>query len=289
MLSIANLLLRGITPVTVGCFCLGYVSAQGSAIDSSGENTTSLHERFWINAGLFRPHISTTLRLDYQDGSQLGTSINLEDDLGMEDSLSQGAAQAGLYLSNRLFVSLEYFQLNRRHTRTLEKDIQWGEEEFHVGATVGAFFDFELYRLAVGYDFFQNENSYFGVVLGAHMIDTAVGIGLKLDGVGQARIDTDASSGGFLPIPNIGLYYIYSPNARWRIVSRLDWFGLSIGEWDGELWSAGLTLRYYLTNNFFLGVGGEYFRIDVNYTRADWHGALELEYYGPFIQVGCRF
>jgi len=282
-------LLRGLAPVVTCLCCLNLALGRETEEQFIRENPNSLHERFWLNAGIFRPYISTTLRLDLQGGMQLGTTINLEEDLGIKDSVSQGAAQAGLYLSKRLFVSLEFFQLNREHVQTLEKDIQWGDEAFHIGATVGAFFDFELYRLAFGYDLVQGEKSYFGFVLGTHMIDTAVGIGIQLDGVGRVHIDTDASSGGFLPIPNIGFYYVYVPSARWRMVSRLDWFGLSIGEWDGKLWSGGLALRYYLNNNFYLGAGGEYFRIDVNYANSKWHGELDLEYYGPFVQIGCRF
>jgi hypothetical protein len=245
--------------------------------------------RGWVSVGFFYPWISSEVRLD-NDISGDGTDISLEDDLGLKDTLTQFSLEAGYYITPRLRVTAEFFELNRRSSKTITRDINWGDEQFEVGMTVGTFFNVEVYRIAIGYDLVRNEKTLLGLAVGTHALDASIGIGLLLEAEGNnAGLEKDASSGGLFPIPNIGGYWLHQISDRWLMNARLDWFGISVGEWDGDLLSASIGVRYYFNENWSAGLAAEYFNLKIDYNQTNWRGAAKLEYYGPKVQLSYSF
>jgi hypothetical protein len=144
----------------------------------------------------------------------------------------------------------------------------------------------------VGYDFYQRENRFMGFTLGAHLLDATTGISAAffIDGTpvtGDNR--RDASTGGLIPVPNLGFYGSYLLGNKWRLDGRIDWFGISVGEWDGTLVTADLQFVYLINESWRVGAGIQYFTIDVTYTTDQWLGALDYQYFGPRLEVGFAF
>jgi hypothetical protein len=260
-------------------------------VPAATESLAKSHYRYWFTGGLFYPILDTSAQLNGSN-SEIGTKVDLENDLGYEDSLGLLALQGGLYFTQRWRVEAQYIDLSRKSSRELTRDISWGDEDFQIGAKVRSEFGVTIFRVAVGYDIFQEETFTFGVSIGAHMLDTYAGIQAEVTTGGESvsgGVQTDASTSGFLPIPNIGLYGTYVLGNRWRLDGLVNWFGISVGEWDGTLFEADLNLRYYVYENFSLGIGLQYFYLDANYDDSDWRGNLNYSFFGPKIDLGFQF
>jgi hypothetical protein len=254
------------------------------------EKPSSLVDRGYIDVGWFFPmNISSKVRLD-STRLGLGTKVSYEDDLGFADTQSQFSARAGYYFNDRFQVSLEYYSLNRSNSKTLTREINWGDETFEIGARVKAFFDVELIRVAFGYDILRKDNYRLGFTLGAHVFDAATGIDL-VAGIGEnlGRVGTDAETGGLFPIPNLGINYSYSFNEKWRFDAWADWFGISLGEWDGTFFAGSASFCYFLTENWSLGLGVQLLNLEVNYDDSKWKGRAEFGYIGPRIDLSYQF
>jgi hypothetical protein len=247
-----------------------------------------LKHKGWLQAGFFYPFFNTTARLDLSAADK-GTSIDLEDDLGMESEISSASIRGAYYLSERWRLEAEYLNLDRSASKEISREIEWGDETFEAGASVRAFFDIQIARLAVGYDFYQNERAFLGFTVGAHLLDASAGIAAAAFVGDKIDLDDDVSTGGVLPVPNLGFYGSYLLSDRWRLDGRLDWFGIEVGEWDGTLITADLQLAYYLSESWSLAGGVQYFNIDVNYDNSTWRGGLEFQYIGPRLEISWRF
>ena len=84
------------------------------------------------------------------------------------------------------------------------------------------------------------------------------------------------------PLPNIGAWYTYSISPNWAFKGRLDWFGASIDDYDGELINASAGLNYQVLKNFGLGIHYNHFNLDVGIQKPDWRGEIRTTYEGIF-------
>lgn len=259
---------------------------------TASENTgqARLKQKGWLQAGLFYPFFDTSARLDVS-ATERGTTIDLEDDLGMDSEINSFSIRGGWYFTERWRLDADYFNLDRDSSAVLSREIEWGDEIYEVGVTVSAFFDVRIARIAIGYDFFQRDRAFIGFNLGAHLLDTSAGLAAANNGgsVISSQLDQDVSTGGLLPVPNLGFYGSYLLGDRLRLDGRMDWFGISIGEWDGTMFTTDVQLVYYLTEAWTVSAGLQYFNIDVNYNASYWSGGMEYQYFGPRVEFGFLF
>jgi hypothetical protein len=258
--------------------------------DESGAGAP-LKSKAWVDVGLFYPFFDTTARLDISV-TERGTTIDLEKDLGMDSEMRSSSFRAGMYLSKRWRLEAEYFNLDRSSTGEISREIHWGDEIYEAGATIEAFFDVRIGRLALGYDFFVRDKAIIGFTLGAHLLDSGAGIA-STSNIGGGDDDfeqtRDVSTHGILPVPNVGFHGSYILGRKWRLDGRLDWFGISLGEWDGVLFASDVQFVYFISDSWTASLGVQYFNITVNYDPRFWRGGLEYQYLGPRIEVGFEF
>lgn len=245
--------------------------------------------RAWINGGVFLPQVDSSVRLDSQE-SGMGTTIDLEDDLGMSKSETMVSVNAGLYFSKRFRVESEYFDLERSGLRRINEEIVWGDEIFQAGADLLSRFDVQMVRVGFGYDIYQRDNWGLGFTLGAHLLDSSVGIDAEavIENT-RASISEDASTESIFPLPNVGFYGYYLLNERWFLVGRIGFFDITIGEWGGELITTELAIHYRLTKRFSAGAAFEYFQLQADYEDDTWKGMMEFKYFGPKIYLSLHF
>ena len=53
-------------------------------------------------------------------------------------------------LGERWRLQFEYYDLNRSATKTITRQIDWGDTTFPIGATINTKFDSTIYRLTGG-------------------------------------------------------------------------------------------------------------------------------------------
>lgn len=108
--------------------------------------------RFKVTAGAFFPVNNTQIQVRTNNGKH-GTEIDLEDDLGFSKSSSSFMGTFDWRISRRSRLGFEYFALDRSSSKTLQKEIDFGEHTYEINTRVSAFFDVQIARIAYGYAF----------------------------------------------------------------------------------------------------------------------------------------
>ena len=128
-------------------------------------------DRFWAGLEYFYPTVSTTARFDATATARPGTTISLEDELDLKDRKGLPYLDLGMRLGENWRIEFEYYKLDRTGTKTITRQIDWGDTTFPIGATVSTTFDSTIYRLTGGWSFVKNQQAEVGLGFGLHITD----------------------------------------------------------------------------------------------------------------------
>jgi len=109
--------------------------------------------------------------------------------------------------------------------------------------------------------------------LGAFIEGTVI---LGADSTAVCREPVSAAA----PLPNIGLWYMYSISPKCAFKSRFDWLSASIGDYSGRLINASLGVNYQMLEHAGVGLSYNLFDLDVGIQKSDWRGSAETRYEG---------
>src|SRR5690606_37783291 len=120
---------------------------------------------------------------------------------------------------------------------------------FKEGTGVTGGFGFSLYRAFIGRVITRGNHYEVGGGIGAHTILISPFI------EGQAYInDRDFEFerhelSATLPLPNIGIWFIYAPTQKLSLTTKIDWFGIKVDNISGSLWYISPTINYQVFRN----------------------------------------
>jgi hypothetical protein len=240
----------------------------------------ALTDRYYFGVGVFFPKTSTQAQLQNKV-SGVGATVDFEQSLDMERSKTVPTAFGRWRIGERWRIDAEYFALNRTSERTLDREIQWGDQTFPLNAQVAAKFNFSDLRVSAGYSFFRTTDKELGVGLGLHVASYETSL----------RTATGGGEGEdvLAPLPVLSLYAQFALTDRWAMGGRLDRFSLSYDKYDGSLTSLGLDIVYQPFRHFGVGAGyrGLFIRMEVEGDR----NLLRLRqtFEGPLLFVNASF
>jgi len=245
-------------------------------------------DRYWAGLEFFYPTISTTAHLDATATARPGTSIRLEDDLALSDRKGTPYLELGRRLGENWRIEFEYYQLNRSASRTLSRQIDWGDSTFPVGANINSTFDSTIYRLTGGWSFIKSQQAEAGIGFGLHVTDFTTqlsGQGTGPAGLAFRREAHDA----LVPLPTVGLYGTYVIAPQFMLRGRVDFLSLKYQDYDGHLvnWMGAFDWRF--TPNFGAGVGYRYVDYRLDATKSNFTGEVRYKFQGPTIFVNAAF
>lgn len=250
------------------------------AAEPKGWTNETFMSRFTLIGGGFMPQSNTTVRLDTSDGDT-GTEIDMEDLLGLESSKAVPFFLFNWRINPKHRVVAEYFQLNRSGQQVISGEINWGDLNFPVGASLESSLDFQLGRLGYGYSLFNDGRKEIGVSIGLHVASFST----RLRGSVQAG-DTGGSvesetANLTLPLPNVGLQGGYAFTDKFSVSLRALAFYLAVEDFKGYLLAGDLLATYNLFEQ--VGIGAGYSVFDINYQNKIQGLNFEVEYlfHGP--------
>ncbi len=242
-----------------------------------------------IGLGWFHPNTNSSVLFNGSITEPNNDEIDLEDEFHFSQQDNVFLGSINWRFSTSFVLSYEYLALNRESTAVLGRDIHWNEYVFGAGSTASARFDVSIHRLFLGYSFIQQRHYELGAGLGMHLLD----LDASISGTAQINDDTfsdTVSSNDLLaPLPNIGVYAAYAFNRHWLVSGRYDWFSINTGEYDGSLHSSALNLHYQALKNIGIGIGYQYFNIDITADKPDWNGSARFSYTGPKLFLTASF
>ncbi|RZJ46532.1 MAG: hypothetical protein EOO44_22725 [Flavobacterium sp.] len=242
--------------------------------------------RFKVTAGAFFPVNNTEVQVGTNNG-QIGTKIDLEDDLGFSKSTTSFMGTFDWRISRRSRLGFEYFVLNRSASKTLQREIDFGDDTYEVNARVSAFFDVHIARIAYGYAFLSKPKYEAGLLIGAHVLFSDLGIRLEAN---NQQLDERRQNFDFTaPLPDIGVWGEFVLGKRFGLYVNANYLALKIDDIDGRIVSYNLSLLYNVYKNFSLTAGytGLNFKVDAIENRLN--GYLKWGYNGPTISAAYTF
>lgn len=235
-------------------------------------------DKWKFNLGGFFPAIDTSIRVD---GVDIGDDIDIEDTLGFSDDDTIWRLDGYWRFFKRHRLSFGYHQFNRDASVTLEEELEIGDEIFDVGAAVSSELNMGFFPIDYRYSYFQNEKWELSAGLGVYWIDLEFSVAAFLQVDDEPPIVDDFESTDFNgPLPYLVLGFEYYITPKWLATAKAGYFGLEVGDVDGSLGNIGAQIEYQFTKTFGLGLGYDYFRIDVTVKDNELSSDLLYQYHG---------
>jgi hypothetical protein len=239
-------------------------------------------DRFRVTVGAFRPSINSNIRLD-SSTLLAGTSVDLEDDLALEDSSTLLSVEGIWRITKRFSIEGSYFELGRSGSSTLNQQLDFGNQTFALNADVDTALNTDIASLALQYSFWHGEKLDLAASVGAYLMR----IEASMDSTSPAGISESFS--GDSPLPLIGLRAAYNFTSWMSLDLKGRYFGANIADVDGSMTNLLAGLQFSPFEHLGLGIGYEYFEIDITSENPDLPGKFLIEYSGPKLYMTLQF
>lgn len=267
---------------------LGAASILGTIVLAAPASAQSLDDKFWIQGAGFLANVDTDARISPAANPTVGTQIDLEDDLGLDDNSLLPAIYAGARLGSGFVITGEYYSLGRDSTATIARNITIEDVTYPINGSVTAGFDTDIYRFTIGYSFIRNETVEVGAAIGFHATDLQFSLSGQ-GSTGGAPVSTQVRRKDVLaPMPTVGLYTTFEVMPRVTINARADYLSLGIDDYDGSLLNAQASVSYRVMDNVGIGVGYRYVDYDLDVEKPNYVASFDYQFWGPsvFLEVG---
>jgi hypothetical protein len=259
-----------------------------------GGETAPADPRFELWLGIFRSDQDTRIRVDSK-GSGLGTDIDLEDDLGLDDVLNFVVRGGFAWrFQPRHTFSVEYYGFRRDSSSTAQSDFNWEDISVQAGALVDTSLDIDILETHYEYSLIRRSKHDFRASVG--LFWTRINAELSAAGEGQVSVlgepvsgEATASAAALAPLPVLGLAYDWEFVHSWYLTSSANWFGISLGGISGRLINWDLGVKYQSPWPLSVGLNYTSYSFDLDIDSDDWQGALEWKFSGPQLFLGATF
>jgi hypothetical protein len=139
----------------------------------------------------------------------------------------------------------------------LQRDINWGDQVYPIGAIVDSEIKFDVYKANYQYSLFHNEEAELGVLAGLHVM--RISTALEASGIGKSQSETVTA-----PLPVWGLYADYKFTPRFSAYYNYQFFFINYEDKvKGALQDFLLGAEYRVTTHIALGAALNRFGLNV--------------------------
>jgi hypothetical protein len=258
--------------VLLGCSTLGTASA---------DERNPLAATFIVDAGYFFMSTDMRVRVDGETTDSVGSDVDYDDTFGI-GNFDRFRAEASWRIAPRHLVRAMYFQNNRSASRSLERDVNFGDETFPLGVTVNARSELTVAQLSYEYAFLRRDNYELAGGIGVHYLDMGLGLDATLaaqGGTASRNLDENATSQA--PLPVLGLRGLWRLPHDFYITAQVQYFYVQFDPYSGSLIDLKASLVWQFADHVGIGIGYNDFgfRFDIDDAR-DFDGRLRWDYGG---------
>jgi hypothetical protein len=239
-------------------------------------------ETLLMQLGAVSANYNTNVRLDGNTTGSSGTPVDLEGDMGLNGDKSTPSLAASLRVAKRHRIDGAYDDNKRSASKTTQRTYVIGDTTIPAGTVLTAEQQTTLGYLGYRYSFMKSDT-----------MEWAAGIGMY---GGNFKFKFDANSptvrvdeSTTLPLPVLTLSGDFYLTERAIVSVNLRGLKVSIGEFDGSVYSAGLAGEYRFTNNFGIGAALDRFDLSVDATKPDFRGSVNLKTTSGRLYLTARF
>lgn len=272
------------TRVLTGVVLLALMAAPPARAQPVTPEESLVLDRWEIVLGAFATGLNTQVRFDEVVGNQ-GTTVNLEDDLGFDDSEGVFSMSVAGMIGKRHHLELAYLEVDRTGFVTTQFEIQWGDEIFPVNSELDSFYDAEFIALDYTYWVRSRERSAWGPTFGLVMFSTGSGVTLRGtaqigDGIDIAGSDIEVD----VPIPLIGIRWRQAVADKWVFLAGGSFIDFEdIDDFTGDVITGKVAVEYRAWDKFGFGLGWRIREFDVDSGERRTLGQYKFELRGFYL------
>ena len=240
-----------------------------------------INDHFYVRGTYFPASVTTTLRLDPSATAE-GTTLNAEEDLGLDDKVDQGRMEFDIRLAERNHVRVDYFKLNRFNQAPLAESIIFGDFIFPEGTNFRAKLDWRVLTLTYTRSVIKTERFEGGIGLGIHILEAHASGGTP----GTLNFEETDEVGIF---PTIAANLAWRISKRWSVTARGQQFTASPEDFDGTMRDYHADVQYRWRDNFAFGLGYSMLESDLDVFDPDEPLLFNLKTEGPEVFFRVSF
>jgi hypothetical protein len=268
------------------------VSHAQSYASSDAPAQQLLTETLQLDAGLFVLGTQTKASLNGQGTNNPEYDFNQIFGTGYDTSRFR---LDGIWrISNRNHVTFMYFTNGVSRTKTLDRDIEWGDAVYNADAVVTSSTRLSVYELGYEFAFVKNQSFELAAGIGVHYTKVTIG----LDGTATVTppngppmtVNGEAKNASVpAPLPVLGLRMGWAFTDHFMLDAQVQAFDLSYDSFSGHWTDFKVGVSYMINKHFGVGIGYDDFSTHLGLTKANFNGQLNLGYRGGLIYLRGAF
>jgi hypothetical protein len=239
-------------------------------------------ERFSFSLGVFITDRDSKTRLDAQVGGMTGTEVDVEGDLGVDNSDTVFRLDGYYRFNEKHRVDFSWFDLSRTGTKQIQRDIDWNDSSFPLDTVINSEFDLAIYKAAYTWSFLRRDTGYIGLTAGLYVADIKTALSAP-------AIMTQEVGDITAPLPVFGLRGEYNFSEKWSFRASGEFFVFEYEDFDGSLYDLYVGLDYQLFDRMAVGVGINSVKMDIGVVKENVTGNLDWQYDGGLIFLKFDF
>jgi hypothetical protein len=255
--------------------------AYAASAAANAAERNPLESRVIVDAGWFFVSTDMRVRVDGETSDTVGSDVDYDDTFGIGD-FDRFRVEGSWRFAPRHLVRGMYFENNRRATRSLQRDVVFGDQTFPIGVTVAARSELTVAQLSYEYAFLKRDSYELAGGIGVHYVDLGLGLDATISGQGgSASRSVDEEATTHAPLPVLGVRGLWQLPHDFYVTAQVQYFYLEVNPYSGALLDLKASLVWQLSDHFGIGVAYNDFgfRFDIE-DRRDFDGRLRWDYGG---------
>lgn len=242
-------------------------------------------ERFRLAVGYYSPDITTTVQISEVDGITPNDPVDLENELGLDDSDQTFLAALDWRFARRHELALRYFALDRSASRVLDTEVEIDDTVYPVGAEVDTKLDISVFEVAYAYSVIFTERSDLSLGIGVSAQDFDFAIASRAHGLEDSNF--------VAPLPTLNINYDYALNDKWYLKTGFGWLDVSFdvddADIDGSIIRYDVGVEWRALKNVSVGLAYSVFDVEVDYADDEDNASFDYRYKGPVLSLSTYF
>ena len=272
---------------TVAAVVVALLVVLAPASSHAADNTVNKlpWEKFNVQGGAFFAALNNKVTAGSEGA---GVAIDVENFLGLDvqSTVFRLGASYRIGEKRRHRVDLDYLYFNRSGEKNLDQDILVDNNTITAGTRVDTTFNFQIYRAAYSYSFFQDDRMDLAASIGLFVMP--IKFEMSAEGLGSSQGEFNFTA----PLPALGLRGDFAVTPRWMIRTNIDFFYLEYQSFKGALVDTRIAVEYNPWEHFGFGLGIDNFRLQLesesnDYPGANFQGIVKSQFMG--VQLYARY
>lgn len=261
---------RSLLVILVSIFVLTLTSTAVFADDA--KSLVSVTANYWM------PSIDAEVQIT--DLSVIGSTIDIIDDLGLDDSNSIPALNASVDLPFLPEILLSYFAIDDSATKNITKTLSYKGKSYTVADQLTSSYDITQFEALLNFNIINMDAGKLGLVIGAKYFEVKT----ELQDKTLNFIESESVEG---PVPVVGVCGELKLPAKFKLGCLARGLSVEVSDVDAKLYDIEAALHYDFNKFFRASAGYRYFMIDAEDTKDN--DSVDIKFAGPYVGITGSF